>query len=149
MLMGSCGLLRTTTTCESSDTGGGGDGRAGRPRAWPPREGNLAVVRAGERWGVDLSGSYGSNNARGLGSVFGGVRADPSVDVFGGAVYRAQGNYKDGTGTEVGNTGNDLKGDHQYRKSKCIVIEEGPAPDLKKLLHLIAEAQWVIGLDEA
>ncbi|UYO46469.1 TonB-dependent hemoglobin/transferrin/lactoferrin family receptor [Rhodopseudomonas palustris] len=66
------------------------------------------VVRAGERWGVDLSGSYGSNNARGLGSVFGGVRVDPSVDVFGGAVYRTQGNYKDGAGTEVGNTGNDL-----------------------------------------
>ncbi|MCD0419413.1 TonB-dependent hemoglobin/transferrin/lactoferrin family receptor [Rubrivivax sp. JA1024] len=66
------------------------------------------VVRAGERWGVDLSGSYGSNNARGLGSVFGGVRVDPSVDVFGGAVYRTQGNYKDGAGTEIGNTGNDL-----------------------------------------
>ncbi|NEW88557.1 TonB-dependent hemoglobin/transferrin/lactoferrin family receptor [Rhodopseudomonas sp. WA056] len=66
------------------------------------------VVRAGERWGVDLSGSYGSNNSRGLGSVFGGVRVDPSVDVFGGAVYRTQGNYKDGAGTEIGNTGNDL-----------------------------------------
>ncbi|WP_298379646.1 TonB-dependent hemoglobin/transferrin/lactoferrin family receptor [uncultured Bradyrhizobium sp.] len=66
------------------------------------------VVRPGERWGVDMSGSYGSNKDRGMGSVFGGVRADPNVDVFGGAVYRTQSNYKDGAGTEIGNTGNDI-----------------------------------------
>lgn len=68
------------------------------------------VVRPGERWGVDMSGSYGTNKDRGMGSVFGGVRADPNVDVFGGAVYRTQGNYKDGSGTEIGNTGNDIAG---------------------------------------
>jgi hemoglobin/transferrin/lactoferrin receptor protein len=67
------------------------------------------VLRAGERWGVDLSGSYGSNNARGLGSVFAGVRATPDIDIFGGAVYRTQGNYKDGNGTEIGNTGNQVE----------------------------------------
>ena len=67
------------------------------------------VLRPGERWGVDLSGSYGSNNNRGLGSVFGGVRATPDVDIFGGAVYRTQGNYKDGNGTEIGNTGNQVE----------------------------------------
>jgi hemoglobin/transferrin/lactoferrin receptor protein len=66
------------------------------------------VVRPGERWGVDMTGSYGTNKDRGLGSIFGGVRADPNVDVFGGAVYRTQGNYKDGNGTEIGNTGNEL-----------------------------------------
>ena len=66
------------------------------------------VVRPGEHWGVDMTGSYGSNNARGLGSIFGGVRADPNVDIFGGAVYRTQGNYKDGAGTEIGNTGNEI-----------------------------------------
>uniref|UniRef100_Q07LU9 TonB-dependent heme/hemoglobin receptor family protein n=1 Tax=Rhodopseudomonas palustris (strain BisA53) TaxID=316055 RepID=Q07LU9_RHOP5 len=66
------------------------------------------VLRPGERWGVDLNGSVGSNNGRGLGSVFGGVRVDPTVDVFGGAVYRTQGNYKDGDGTEIGNTGNEV-----------------------------------------
>ena len=66
------------------------------------------VVRPGERWGVDMTGSGGTNNARGLGSIFGGVRADPNVDVFGGAVYRTQGNYKDGNGTEIGNSGNEL-----------------------------------------
>jgi len=66
------------------------------------------VVRPGERWGVDMTGSYGTNKDRGLGSIFGGVRADPTVDVFGGAVYRTQGNYKDGAGTEIGNTGNEI-----------------------------------------
>jgi hemoglobin/transferrin/lactoferrin receptor protein len=67
------------------------------------------VLRPGERWGVDLSGTYGSNNNRGLGSVFGGVRATPDVDIFGGAVYRTQGNYKDGNGTEIGNTNNQVE----------------------------------------
>ena len=66
------------------------------------------VVRPGERWGVDMTGSDGTNNDRGLGSIFGGVRADPNVDIFGGAVYRTQGNYKDGNGTEIGNTGNEI-----------------------------------------
>jgi len=66
------------------------------------------VVRPGERWGVDMTGSGGTNSARGLGSVFGGVRVDPNLDIFGGAVYRTQGNYKDGNGTEIGNTGNDI-----------------------------------------
>ena len=67
------------------------------------------VLRPGERWGVDLSGTYGSNNNRGLGSVFGGVRATPDVDIFGGAIYRTQGNYKDGNGTEIGNTNNQVE----------------------------------------
>ncbi|NOJ42264.1 TonB-dependent hemoglobin/transferrin/lactoferrin family receptor [Bradyrhizobium sp. WSM 1791] len=66
------------------------------------------VVRPGERWGVDMTGSYGTNKDRGLGSIFGGVRADPNADIFGGAVYRTQGNYKDGNGTEIGNTGNEI-----------------------------------------
>src|SRR4051812_6199937 len=66
------------------------------------------VVRAGERWGVDMSGSYGSNKDRGMGSVFAGVRVDPTVDVSGGAVYRTQQNYKDGNRTEIGNTANDV-----------------------------------------
>jgi hemoglobin/transferrin/lactoferrin receptor protein len=66
------------------------------------------VVRAGERWGVDVSGLVGSNRLSGMGSVFGGVRVDPTVDVFGGAVYRSSSNYKDGSGTEVGNSGSDL-----------------------------------------
>lgn len=68
------------------------------------------VVRSGERWGVDLSGQVGSNRNRGMGSVFGGVRVNPNVDIFGGAVYRTQGNYKDGSGTEIGNTNSEIAG---------------------------------------
>lgn len=37
------------------------------------------------------------------------MRATPDVDIFGGAVYRTQGNYKDGNGTEIGNTGNQVE----------------------------------------
>lgn len=66
------------------------------------------VVRPGERWGVDLTGNMKSNRIGGMGSVFGGVRATPSVDVFGGAVYRSQSNYQDGAGTEIGNTAHDV-----------------------------------------
>jgi hemoglobin/transferrin/lactoferrin receptor protein len=66
------------------------------------------VVRPGERWGVDMTGSYGTNRDRGLGSIFAGVHADPKFDVFGGVVYRTQGNYKDGAGTVIGNTGDDV-----------------------------------------
>ncbi|WP_315834122.1 TonB-dependent hemoglobin/transferrin/lactoferrin family receptor [Bradyrhizobium prioriisuperbiae] len=66
------------------------------------------VLRPGERWGVDLGGTVKSNGFGGVGSMFGGIRVDPTLDVFGGAVYRNQGNYKDGAGTEIGNTGNEL-----------------------------------------
>ena len=68
------------------------------------------VVRPGERWGVDMTGSYGTNKDRGLASVFGGMRVDANSDIFGGAVYRTQSNYKDGAGTEIGNTGNEIAG---------------------------------------
>jgi hemoglobin/transferrin/lactoferrin receptor protein len=66
------------------------------------------VVRPGERWGFDMTGSYGTNKDRALGSIFAGIHADPKTDVFGGVVYRTQGNYKDGAGTEIGNTGDDI-----------------------------------------
>lgn len=66
------------------------------------------VVRPGERWGVDTNTVFGSNNARALQSVFGGVRINPNVDVFAGGSYSTQNNYKDGTGYEVANTWNKL-----------------------------------------
>ncbi|MCP3367483.1 TonB-dependent hemoglobin/transferrin/lactoferrin family receptor [Bradyrhizobium cajani] len=66
------------------------------------------VVRAGERWGVDVKTILGSNYGRALGSAFGGVHVNPNVDVFAGGTYSTQENYKDGTGFEVANTGNRL-----------------------------------------
>lgn len=66
------------------------------------------VVRAGERWGVDVNSVIGSNYGRALGSAFGGVHVNPNVDVFAGGTYSTQENYRDGTGFEVANTGNRL-----------------------------------------
>ena len=66
------------------------------------------VVRPGERWGVDANTVFGTNNARALGSIFGGVHVNPNVDVFAGGTYSTQNNYKDGTGFEVANTWNRL-----------------------------------------
>jgi hemoglobin/transferrin/lactoferrin receptor protein len=66
------------------------------------------VVRPGERWGADIGGMIGSNKLRGDASAFAGAHVNPNVDVFGGGVYRTQQNYKDGDGTEVGNTWNNI-----------------------------------------
>ena len=38
------------------------------------------VVRAGERWGVDVNSVVGSNYGRALGSAFGGVHVNPDVE---------------------------------------------------------------------
>lgn len=62
------------------------------------------VVRPGERWGIDVHGMVGSNESRGLGSAFGGIHLNPTSDLFGGAIYRNNSNYKDGDGTEIGNS---------------------------------------------
>ncbi|CAN5478390.1 TonB-dependent hemoglobin/transferrin/lactoferrin family receptor [soil metagenome] len=66
------------------------------------------VVRPGERWGVDTNTVFGTNNARALQSVFGGIHVNPNVDVFAGGSYSTQNNYKDGSGFEVQNTWNRL-----------------------------------------
>lgn len=62
------------------------------------------VVRPGERWGVEIGGMGGSNKTRGFGSTFAGIHLNPTSDMFGGLVYRNNSNYKDGSGTEVGNS---------------------------------------------
>jgi hemoglobin/transferrin/lactoferrin receptor protein len=66
------------------------------------------VVRPGERWGIDVTGMGGSNKTRGMTSAFGGIHLNPNNDLFGGAVYRNNSNYKDGSGTEVGNTNSEV-----------------------------------------
>ena len=64
------------------------------------------VLRPGEKWGTDIEGSIGSNKLRGKTTAFAGVRVNPNVDIFGGAVYRTQQNQKDGNGTEIANSAN-------------------------------------------
>lgn len=66
------------------------------------------VVRAGERWGVDIGTIVGTNQGRFVGSGFGGIHVNPNIDVFAGGTYSTQGNYKDGTDYEVANTWNHL-----------------------------------------
>jgi len=63
------------------------------------------VLRPGEKWGADVGFAGGSNRQQGNMSAFGGVRVNPNLDLFTGAVYRSQQNYKDGAGTEIANTG--------------------------------------------
>ena len=67
-------------------------------------------MRPGERWGVDVGGMGGSNKTRGFASTFGGIRLNPNIDLFGGFVYRNNSNYKDGSGTEVGNSNSEVAG---------------------------------------
>jgi hemoglobin/transferrin/lactoferrin receptor protein len=62
------------------------------------------VVRPGERWGVDMTGSTAPTRTAARLGVRRRAR-QPDVDMFGGAVYRRQGNYKDGNGTEIGKHG--------------------------------------------
>jgi hemoglobin/transferrin/lactoferrin receptor protein len=66
------------------------------------------VLRPGERWGTEISGSAGSNAGRGMASGFTGVRVNPNLDVFVGATHRMQSNYKGGDGIEIANTGNHI-----------------------------------------
>ena len=66
------------------------------------------VVRPGERWGVDAHTMFGSNSARALTSLFGGVRINPNVDLFAGGSYSTQDNYRDGTDFVVANSWNRL-----------------------------------------
>jgi hemoglobin/transferrin/lactoferrin receptor protein len=67
------------------------------------------VVRPGERWGVDISGTGGSNQARGMASGFAGIRLNPQNDLFGGVVYRNNSNYKDGDGTIISNSNSEVQ----------------------------------------
>ena len=66
------------------------------------------MVRAGERWGVLTTGMVGSNILKGMGLVFAGAHVTKDIDVFGGAVYRSQTNYRDGDGKEWPNTGSNV-----------------------------------------
>jgi hemoglobin/transferrin/lactoferrin receptor protein len=64
------------------------------------------ILRPGEKYGTDLGGSFGSNSGRALGSAFSALRAGPNVDFIAGGTLRTQSDYKDGNGTEIGNTAN-------------------------------------------
>lgn len=63
------------------------------------------VLRPGERIGALMNMNLGSNTSRGLGSFFGAARPNENIDLFAGGTYRSQGDYKDGNGNTVPNSG--------------------------------------------
>ena len=64
------------------------------------------VVRPDQRWGTEFGVMAGTNEARGMTSLFGGVRVNPNVDLFAGGSFTSQTDYKDGLGVIVENTAN-------------------------------------------
>jgi hemoglobin/transferrin/lactoferrin receptor protein len=66
------------------------------------------VLRPNEKVGALLHMNLGSNTNQGLGSFFGAARPTQNVDLFAGATYRSQSDYKDGNGNTVTNSGFDM-----------------------------------------
>jgi hemoglobin/transferrin/lactoferrin receptor protein len=65
------------------------------------------ILRPGERWGGQVHTAFGSNPGYPVTSAFGAARA-ANVEAIVGGSYRTTGNYKDGHGDPVENSGYDL-----------------------------------------
>ncbi|MCZ7642011.1 MAG: TonB-dependent receptor plug domain-containing protein [Pseudorhodoplanes sp.] len=65
------------------------------------------ILRPGERYGAEVSGTFGSNRRQALGSVFVAARS-AAADVIVGGTYRTADNYDAGNGKEVINSGKDV-----------------------------------------
>ncbi|MFG1431704.1 TonB-dependent hemoglobin/transferrin/lactoferrin family receptor [Xanthobacter sp. V2C-8] len=65
------------------------------------------ILKAGQQWGVETSGEFGSNGPMGFGSAFAATRLGPNADLFFGGTLRAQSEYTDGDGNVVQGTGYD------------------------------------------
>jgi hemoglobin/transferrin/lactoferrin receptor protein len=66
------------------------------------------VLRPHEKVGALLHGTFGSNQRQALGSFFGAARPNQNIDLFAGATYRSQFDYKDGHGDTVPNSAFDM-----------------------------------------
>jgi hemoglobin/transferrin/lactoferrin receptor protein len=66
------------------------------------------VLKGNETWGMLTHGLGATNGPEGLSSVFAAARPNQNVDLFAGGTYRKSGNYKDGDGNTVPNTGQDI-----------------------------------------
>ena len=67
----------------------------------------MTVLKAGETWAV-LANGMGSTNLGGVGSLFAASRLGPNAEIFAGGTYRKQSAYRDGDGTVIPNTGNEI-----------------------------------------
>ena len=65
------------------------------------------MLKAGETWAV-LANGMGSTNLGGVGSLFAASRLGPNAEIFAGGTYRKQSAYRDGDGTVIPNTGNEI-----------------------------------------
>lgn len=63
------------------------------------------ILKAGQKWGVETSGEFGSNGPMGFGSAFAATRINDNIDLFFGGTLRDQSPYTDGDGDEVIGTG--------------------------------------------
>jgi hemoglobin/transferrin/lactoferrin receptor protein len=66
------------------------------------------ILRPGERWATQFHGAWSSNPGNPLGSVFGAARGENAEIIVGGSARR-NGDFKDGHGETVENSGYDLQ----------------------------------------
>lgn len=65
------------------------------------------ILRAGQRYGGEANVGFGTNGRMGVGSTFLAARS-AAGDALVGGTYRAQDNYRDGSGQDVINSGKDV-----------------------------------------
>lgn len=66
------------------------------------------ILRPGQNFATQLHGALASNPSNPLGSAFAAAHLGPNVDVIAGGSTRHNGDYKDGNGDVIPNTGYDL-----------------------------------------
>ena len=63
------------------------------------------IIKAGNTWGVEANGEFGSNGPMGFGSLFAATKVGDNVDLLLGGTMRNQSLYEDGDGDVVPSTG--------------------------------------------
>lgn len=63
------------------------------------------ILKPGERWGVLGHTMAGTNQVRGLASLFGAVRVNPNVEFIAGGSYSSQSDFRDGNNDVIVNSG--------------------------------------------
>ena len=66
------------------------------------------VLKPGQQWGVLSTGEIGSNSIQGMMSSFAAARVNPNVEFMVGGTTRRKGDYRDGDGDTIRNTGYDV-----------------------------------------
>ncbi len=80
------------------------------------------VLEPDERYGALTTDLYGDNGYDGSGMIAGGVRVSPQLDVMGAFSARSSGNYEDGAGNTIANSG-------QHLQSGLVKVDVVPGSD--------------------